>query len=219
MVAGGTGLIGGEVLAQLAGRSDVTVSALVRRAGTRLPAGVREVVFDYESAASYAAIGADVACDVLLCCLGTTRKQAGSDEAFRRVDRDYPIRLLERLGKLPGQPVFGLVSSIGADRPSGLYLETKAAVEQAVRQSGRPYAIVRPSLLLGNRTQSRVGEEVATVVMKPLFGLLRSISSSDTIARYAPIEGAQVARALIAHAVDQREPHDVVSGQALFDAR
>ena len=112
VVAGGTGMVGREVLRQLAARADVAASALVRKPGASLPAGVSEVPFDYESDASYARLGGEVSCDVLLCCLGTTRRQAGSDEAFRRVDRDYPLRLLARLDELPGRPVFGLVSSM-----------------------------------------------------------------------------------------------------------
>lgn len=212
VVAGGTGLIGREALGQLAGRAGVRVTALVRKPGAGLPAGVNERVFDYESDASYAAIGADFGCDVLLCCLGTTRTKAGSDEAFRRVDRDYPVKLLARLKALGGERVYGLVSSIGADKPTGLYLKTKHEVESAVIASGLPYVIVRPSVLLGERAESRPGERVAIALGKPLFGLLQAIVPGGAVARYAPIEGAQVAAALIDHCLVRPAPREILSG-------
>jgi uncharacterized protein YbjT (DUF2867 family) len=216
VVAGGTGLVGREALRQLAARLDVEATALVRRPGAGLPGGVRERVFDYEQEASYEALGGEVPCDALLCCLGTTRKKAGSDEAFRRVDRDYPIRLLERLKTLPGRPVFGLVSSVGADRGAGLYLRTKAEVEEAVRASGLPYVIVRPSLLVGEREESRPGERLGLAVSVPLFKALQTFATGELVARYAPIEGTRVAAALIRGALDEREPALILEGKRLL---
>ncbi|MCS6902278.1 MAG: NAD(P)H-binding protein [Myxococcales bacterium] len=216
VVAGGTGLVGRQVLRQLAARSDVEVTALVRRTGAGLPEGVRERSFDYEQEASYEALGGEIPCDLLLCCLGTTRKKAGSNKAFRRVDRDYPLRLLNRLQQLPGRPVFGLVSSVGADRGIGLYLKTKAEVEEAVRSSGLPYVMVRPSLLVGEREESRLGERLVLAISVPLFGVLQHIVPKEMIARYAPIEGSQVASALIRGALDTREPHLILEGTELL---
>jgi uncharacterized protein YbjT (DUF2867 family) len=217
VVAGGTGLVGREVLRQLAVRPDVEVTALVRRASAGLPAGVRERVFDYEQDASYEALGGEIPCDVLLCCLGTTRKKAGSDEAFRRVDRDYPLRLLERLQRIPGHPVFGLVSSVGADRAIGLYLKTKAEVEAAVHGSGLSFVIVRPSLLVGERKESRPGERLGLAVSVPFFRLLQTFATGELVARYAPIEGARVAAALIRGALDTKEPRMTLEGKQLHD--
>lgn len=218
VVAGGTGLVGREALRLLAGRPGVQATALVRKAGAGLPAGVIERVFDYDSPASYEALGGEVPCDVLLCCLGTTRKKAGSDEAFRRVDRDYPVALLNRLKALPGRPVYGLVSSIGAESPSGLYLKTKAEVEAAVLASGLPHVIVRPSVLVGDRQESRPGERLALALGVPLFGALRAIAPVGPVERYAPIEAAQVAAALVHHALTQPPPRAILSGAQLRQA-
>ncbi len=215
-MTGGTGLVGREALRQLAARPDVEATALVRRAGAGLPEGVQERVFDYEQSASYDALGGEIPCDVLLCCLGTTRKKAGSDEAFRRVDRDYPIRLLERLRGLPGRPVFGLVSSVGAERGAGLYLKTKAEVEAAVRASGLPFVIVRPSLLVGEREESRPGERLGLAVSVPFFRALQIFATGELVARYAPIEGARVAAALIRGALDTREPRMTLEGKQIL---
>ena len=78
VISGATGLVGRALCELLAARPDATVVALVRRAGTRLPAGVTERVFDYEDLASYARLAA-TAPRALFCCLGTTRAKAGPD--------------------------------------------------------------------------------------------------------------------------------------------
>jgi uncharacterized protein YbjT (DUF2867 family) len=214
VVAGGTGLVGKAALQLLAGRPELRTIALVRRTGAGLPPPIEERLFDYEQPSSYDALGGDIPCDVLLCCLGTTRRKAGSDEAFRRVDRDYPLRLLERLRGLPHRPVFGLVSSVGADNPRGLYLTTKAEVERAIQASGLPYAIVRPSLLVGEREESRPAERLGIALGVPIFRALQAVIGSATLDRYAPIEGQQVAAALLRAALGPA-PASVLEGSAL----
>jgi uncharacterized protein YbjT (DUF2867 family) len=201
VVAGATGLVGGFVIEELAARGAVggvaSVTALVRKATARSPSAVREVVFDFASEAAYARLGGEIPCDALLCCIGTTMKTAGSVAAFDRVDKDIPLALLRRL-TAAGHGVLGLVSSVGADRPRGHYLEIKAEVERAVRVAGVPAVVVRPSLLRGPRQETRVGERVAEAVMVPLWKALGAVSKSHAIAKYAPIEARDVARALVA---------------------
>lgn len=218
VVAGATGLIGREVLAFGRRQAGARVLALVRKTPAGLPADVLEVPFDYESAGSYANLGDGVPCDVLICALGTTRRKAGSDEAFRRVDRDYPIRLIERLAQLQPRPLFALVSSVGADGGAGLYLRTKAEVEEALVKSGLPYLIVRPSVLLGERSELRPGERVAAAIGAPLGRFVR-VAGLGALERYAPIEAAAVARALVQAALaPSRTTSLVLEGRALFDA-
>src|SRR5688572_23260021 len=102
VVAGSTGLVGGAVTAALGGRTDTVVTALVRKpTGRTYPANVRECVFDFADVKSYERIGtAEIPCDVLLCCLGTTMKVAGSRAAFLAIERDMPLALLGRAQKI-----------------------------------------------------------------------------------------------------------------------
>jgi uncharacterized protein YbjT (DUF2867 family) len=170
VVAGATGLVGRELIRQLERRPDVAFTALVRRPGTlRVESGrVREEVFAYEDPASYQRLGTDIPCDALLCALGTTLKRAGSSAAFRQVDLDYPLALMARLAQLGPRPLFGVVSSAGTGHPRGLYLTTKAEMEKALMDSGLPYVIVRPSLLMGDRPEFRLAERLALgLVAKP----------------------------------------------------
>jgi uncharacterized protein YbjT (DUF2867 family) len=222
VVAGSTGLVGRELVRLLGERPGVVVRALVRRpkALAGIP-GATEVTFDFGSAADYGWIGRSIPCDVLYCCIGTTIRVAGSVEAFRRVDRDIPIALLHRLEESRPDATFALVSSVGADWGVGHLLAAKNEVEAAVRGSGLPHVIVRPSLLLGTRESSRPGERIAAVLAVPLFGLLEGITgrSIACVGRYRPIHAAQVARALIRHTLDAADPrpHRVVEGWDLFE--
>jgi uncharacterized protein YbjT (DUF2867 family) len=207
VVAGATGLVGRELIRQLEGRRELSFTALVRRTGSlgAESGRVREVLFDYEDPAALARIGGDIPCDVLLCALGTTLKRAGSPEAFRKVDLDYPLALIRRAAELEAKPVFGVVSSAGAGHPRGLYLETKAAMENALVASGLPYVIVRPSLLLGDRQEFRLGERLLIGLLgRPYLGLAKWLApQSKLVWRFAPIQAEQVARTLIRACVDE----------------
>jgi len=145
--------------------------------------------------------------DDVFCCLGTTIKQAGSQPAFRLVDHAYVVGLA-RAGLRAGATQFLLVSAIGADPKSRVfYSRVKGETEAAIR--ALPYhgiQIFRPSLLLGERTQFRLGERIAMlgapVLSALLFGRLR---------RYRPIHAATVARAMVAIA------HEAPRGPNVFE--
>ncbi|HEU4412697.1 MAG TPA: NAD(P)H-binding protein [Polyangiaceae bacterium] len=219
VVAGATGLVGRALVAALSLRHDVRVAALTRAAGRApLPAEVEEAVFDYDDDESYRRIGRELPCDVLYCCLGTTRRVAGSDEAFRRVDLEYPRRLFARAAALVQRPVVGLVSSLGADQPRGLYLETKAEAEAALLETRLPHVIVRPSLLLGERPELRPAERAAQLVFGPLGRLVRVVAPKSALLRYAPIEAGRVAAALVHFTLDRpgRAAY-AIEGPGLFD--
>jgi uncharacterized protein YbjT (DUF2867 family) len=130
--------------------------------------------------------------DDVYCCLGTTIKQAGSQEAFRRVDFDYPVALA-RAAARGGAKRLLVVSALGANAGSGVfYNRAKGEMEGAVRAAGvaRTY-FFRPSLLCGPRAEPRLGERIGLalgMVLGPLLG------------GYRPIHGDLVAAAMLAAA-------------------
>jgi uncharacterized protein YbjT (DUF2867 family) len=226
VVAGSTGLVGREVIRQLAERSDVALAALVRRPGSLAGfvgaaqdgSGSREVVFDFDDPTAYERIGSEIPCDVLLCCVGSTLRAAGSKAAFLKVEHDIPVRFVERLQRACPRTIFAFVSSIGAHRPSGFYLRNKADVERVVRESGLAYVIARPSVLLGERRELRPAERVATLVMPPVFSFLAALTlkRSTFVELYAPVRASRVAAALIREAVDAQPPRaEILAGHAL----
>src|SRR5690242_4911677 len=110
LVVGATGLVGGYVVACLARRTEWTrIVVLARRPVDTAGGRVEHRVVDFEALGPADLDGAD---DVFA-CLGTTIKKAGSEEAFRRVDHDYTVRVAE-LAKAAGATRFALVSSVGA---------------------------------------------------------------------------------------------------------
>lgn len=133
-------------------------------------------------------------CDVLFCSLGATIRTAGSKEKFLKVDLEYPSRLLAAV--MSRRPVFALVSSVGADNPKGFYLNTKAELEKCVMTSGLSWVIVRPSLLLGRRQEFRFLEGLARACAEPFHGLMRGVPAGS-LSKYAPVQAADVARALV----------------------
>ncbi len=189
IVAGGTGLVGGTLLQLLGGDASYQrVTSLVRRE-VPAPPGVAVQRADFERLDELVLPEVDAA----FCCLGTTRRAAGSAAAFRRVDLDYVVAFA-RLAKRAGAQRFLLVSSLGASPSSPfLYPRTKGECEAAITAIGfTTVVIVRPSFLLGARAQQRAGEAVALRVgqlIRPLLvGALR---------KYAPVDATAVARTLV----------------------
>ena len=169
VIAGGTGEVGKQLLALMAGRPDLSVRALARKPGSTLVSpNILEVPFDYEDVSAYGPLFAPP-CDLLLIALGTTRAKAGSDEAFLRVDRDYPLRLISALAATHPEARVGLVSSVGADRARGLYLGAKAAVEEELVTQRLAHVIARPSFLRNGRSEFRPLEVAINRLITPIW--------------------------------------------------
>lgn len=128
--------------------------------------------------------------DHAFCCLGTTMRQAGSKEAFFKVDFTYTVRFAE-LCQQQGVQKFLLVTALGADPTSAVfYNRVKGETEEKVAQySFDELHIFRPSLLLGPRQESRLGEAAGKWFAEHFDFLIP--------ARYKGISGDTVAKAMI----------------------
>ena len=131
--------------------------------------------------------------DDLFCCIGTTIRKAGSQEAFRAVDYDIPVRSA-RIAAQNGMKQMLIVSSIGANaQSSNFYLRTKGEMEHDVQQAGVPVTVcVRPSMLLGERKELRVGERIGQWLIRAVAPLLQG-----SWRKYRGIQAAKVARAML----------------------
>lgn len=186
LIAGATGLIGRELVAQSLAAGE-SVCALVRRLPEPAPAGVDWQVVDF--AALPALPKARSAC----CALGTTIKVAGSQAAFRAIDFDA-VLAFARAVKAGGCNSLAVVSALGADAASSnFYSRTKGEMEAALAELGfERLVIARPSLLAGDRASLgqpvRGGERLALALTAPVKALIP--------AAWRPIEAATVARAM-----------------------
>lgn len=111
--------------------------------------------------------------DAVICALGTTRKAAGSKEAFRHVDYDLPLAL-GRAAYAAGVQTYAIVTAKGASSGSrSFYYRTKGEVEKAVREIGfRSLTICRPSLIDGSRNEVRGAEHAALMLLRFLAPVL-----------------------------------------------
>ena len=197
LLLGASGLIGGHCLELLLADKDYgQITILVRKLlpQTHPKLTQRIINFDRITEAADAFQVQDV-----FCCLGTTIKTAGSQEAFRQVDFTYPVESA-RLAMQQGAAQFLLVSSLGADAKSSVfYSRTKGEVERAIAASDlSSVQIFRPSLLLGQRAEVRTGEVMAEKISRALSFLLLG-----PLRKYRPIEARAVAAAMIAIAKQQ----------------
>lgn len=191
MLLGATGLTGGKVLQGLLGREEVTqVVALVRHKLPTLHDKLAQHEVDFDRLEDHAELF-DV--DVIICCLGTTIKKAGSQDQFRKVDLGYPMKAGE-LGRSRGVRAFILMSAIGASSSSTIfYNRVKGELEDALRDLDYPYlSIYHPSLLLGDRKEQRTAEALGIKAMPLVNHLL--IGPLD---KYRGIEAQTVASAMV----------------------
>lgn len=196
LVAGGTGLIGGTVLRLLVEEAgwESVVSLARRRIGWEHPK-LEERLIDYERLGELGPLE----CSAIFCGLGTTLKKAGSKRAFRRVDLGY-VRDVAAAARHGGASQLLLVSSVGADpKARNFYLSVKGEAETAVAEVGfESIRIFRPSLLLGERLDSRPLERLGTLPARMTRFLMLG-----PLERYRAVPAETVAAALV---VAAREP-------------
>ncbi|WJV62166.1 hypothetical protein PCO86_19655 [Pectobacteriaceae bacterium CE70] len=195
LLLGATGLVGGELLRLL--MMDPRVEVIY--APTRHPLSPAvKVVNPYAVNLPMALSQLTEPVDIAFCCLGTTRKQAGSRQAFRAVDYSLVVECAGVARRLGASHLLA-VSAMSADLSSPFfYSRVKGETEQALMQQDWPrLTLARPSMLLGLRPQRRWLESLSA----PLFKYLP--------ASWRAIEGKTVAQALLNRAFSPPESENV----------
>ncbi len=191
LLFGSSGLIGRHCLTALLNESRVEeVVAPTRRNLSIKHHKLYNALVDFERLDEYPELF-DV--DAIICCLGTTIKRAGSRANFRRVDYQYCADAAD-LGRAHNVNSFLLVSAIGASESSPFfYSRIKGQLESHLKQlMYANLSIYRPSLLLGNREENRLGESLGGKLMPLLDPLLFGPMSN-----YRAIPARWVAMALV----------------------
>ena len=139
-------------------------------------------------------------CDAVICCLGTTLKQAGSKRAQEKIDLRLPLTLAA-LAKRQGVKHFLCISSMGANSQSPFfYNRLKGQLEEGLTMMGfESLTLVRPSLLLGKHKDKRFGEEL----MQKLFG----VHPEWIPAYFRPVHAETVAAHLVANLLKPPTDH------------
>ncbi|WP_439863968.1 oxidoreductase [Pseudomonas antarctica] len=142
--------------------------------------------------------------DIAFCCLGTTIKKAGSEDAFRAVDLDLVVAFAKRARDMGAQHLI-VISAIGADPKSSIfYNRIKGEMEQALKAQDWPQlTIARPSVLLGERLETRLAEKIAGPLSRLIPG------------KYHGIEVCELARAMWRLALEEQNGVRVVESDEL----
>lgn len=190
LVAGATGLIGREILQFLLNADEYDkVTAIVRRSMEIDHPKLNERIVDFDQLDQYQEV---FAADDVFCCLGTTIKKAKTKDAMWKIDVDYPVAIA-RLASSQGAKKFLLVSSMNANPKSPIfYSKMKGRLEEEIKQI--PFvttAIFRPSLLLGERDEFRLGERSAAAIFTMVPFLF-----AGPFRKYKAIQGRTVASAM-----------------------
>ncbi|MHB1049219.1 MAG: NAD(P)H-binding protein [Bacteroidota bacterium] len=202
MILGATGLVGTECLRQaIADDRILRITVLTRSPLSVHHHKITECIAPLEEMEKYPAL---FSADAVLCALGTTIKKAGSQEAFRKVDLEFPLRAAT-LAHAQGTKHFLLVSALGAQtRSSVFYNRVKGEAEEAIMKI--PFnrvTIVRPSLLLGDRKEFRPGEHFA------------QLFSRFIPAPYTPVHAHTVAARLISSLFDSKEGVTIIESKQI----
>ncbi len=189
IIAGSTGLIGGNVIKVLSNKKQSAI-ALTRRSIPNLPPNITEMVIDFDD---FEKNGSLPSCNNIFICLGTTIKTAGSKENFRKVDIDYCLSIARKT-KESGAETLSLVSSIGANSSSkNFYLKTKGELEEAVQELGfLTVNIFRPSFLVGERSEKRLAEKIAIKLAK-----IMDIFLIGTASKYRSVKAESLAKTMV----------------------
>ncbi len=190
LIIGSTGLIGSQLL-ELLLESPIyeKVTVFVKRDNGIQHPKLTQHIIDFDKPETYKEL---VIGDDFFCTIGTTIKNAGSQDAFRKVDFEYP-KVFATIALENNVKQFLLISSLDAlSTSTNFYLKTKGKIENFLKKCSFESAIVlRPSLLLGKRKEFRLGEKMAAFFIK-LFSFLLI----GNLKKYKAIESKDVAKAM-----------------------
>ncbi|WP_276364343.1 nucleoside-diphosphate sugar epimerase [Daejeonella sp. H1SJ63] len=188
ILVGGSGLIGSCLLSELRSSDEISDILLVARSASGISdPKIRELILNFDDLDSHAE---ELKADIIFSCLGTTTGKTPDANLYRKIDLEYPLKMLH-IGMNKGLKQFHIVTSIGADAASSnSYLKLKGELENSLKSSGVPSLhIYQPSFLKGERREKRPAEiimNILSVIIDPLLiGPLKKYKSikAKTVAK------------------------------------
>jgi uncharacterized protein YbjT (DUF2867 family) len=211
LVVGSTGLIGGAFLNLIRHHPEAgKVIALARRSIPDIEKAkhIQQKIIDFDKLAEYSQF---FSAQTWVCALGTTIKKAGSKKAFRQVDYQLPLDLAGYAAQ-NGCEKFILISAIGADPGSSVfYNKVKGELERDIQHlSFKSIHIIRPSLLMGDRTEFRLGEEIGKRLIQPFSFLIPD--------KYKPVHVEVIARKIKTLLKDDTPGGHIYEGRQIHES-
>lgn len=209
LIIGSTGLIGSQLLELLLESEEYSkvISFVKRDTGIHHPK-LKQHIINFDKPEDYKNF---VFGDDFFCTIGTTIKAAGSKEAFKKVDFEYP-KEFATIALQNNIKQFLIISSLGADANSGnFYLKTKGEIQDFLRKCNfENVSVLQPSLLLGNRKEFRLGEKIGAFFMK-LFSFL----FIGNLKKYKAIQSQDVAKAIFSIAQKNHKGFQIIESDKI----
>ena len=191
LLFGASGLVGSHVLSQLISNNDYSKIKLFVRSTIDITDPKIEIIqTDFNNLENHKE---DIKGDDCFFCIGTTKQNSPDKNEYKRVELDVPKKIAQ-IAKSNLVNSFVFVSSGYADpNSSGDYLKFKGLVEEELKRlSFSKLGIMRPSFLMGDRKEKRVGEKVGIFIFKLLSPLFLG-----PLKKMKPIHSKKVAKAMI----------------------
>lgn len=210
LIAGSSGLIGSYALKFLLDSPKVTSLTAITRRQMLEHSKLKQLQIPFERLSDAPLSEVEVA----LCALGTTIKAAGSPNNFRKVDHDY-ILYFAQAAQRAGAKKFVLISALGADANSSVfYSRVKGETEHDLKAlKFDSLIILQPSLLLGERAESRPMEHLA-IKLEPFYKHLLV----GSLKRYQPVSAEQVACVMVAKALDANAQSQTILNSEIINS-
>jgi len=205
LLFGASGLVGSHVLNQLISNNSYSkIKLFVRSSIDISDPKIKIIQTDFNNLENHRE---DIKGDDCFFCIGTTKQNSPDKSEYRRVELEVPKQIAQ-IAKSNSVNSFVFISSGYADpKSSGDYLKFKGEVEEELKRLNFPkLGIMRPSFLLGDRKEKRVGEKIGIFVFKLLSPLFLG-----PLKKMKPIHSATVAKAMIA--ITQND-----SSQTIFES-
>ncbi len=186
VIIGATGLVGNALIKQILKSNHFEkVTILVRKPSGIVDAKLTEQIIDFGNIKDLKIDATDY-----FCCLGTTMAVAKTKANFEKVDYEYPLEF-GKLAKSNNALSFSIITAAGASTTSAFYYsKVKGRIENELKALHLSHlAIFRPSMLLGDRKESRLGEKIGQVVMNALDFLIPD--------KYKAIEADKIAISML----------------------
>ena len=191
LLFGSTGLIGGHLLNILIQNNDYDKIKIFVRSEPEIKESKIEIIkANFNDLKKHIE---DIKGDDCFFCIGTTKKNSPDKNEYKRIERDMPVEIA-KIAKANSVNSFIYVSSGFADpKNSGAYLRYKGEVEEELQKLNfSKLGIMRPSFLMGNRKEKRIGEKIGIFLFKLLSPLFLG-----PLKKMKPIHSKTVANAMI----------------------
>ena len=191
LLFGSSGLIGGHLLNKLIQSNDYNKIKLFVRLEPEINEPKLEIIkTDFNNLEIHKE---DIKGDDCFFCIGTTKQNAPDKDEYRRIEYNIPVEIAQ-IAKSNSINSFLYVSSGFADpKSSGAYLKNKGEVEEELKKLNFPtLGIMRPSFLIGNRKEKRVGEKIGIFFFKMISPLFLG-----SLKKMKPVQSEKVAQAMI----------------------